>query len=85
MANHEARNFVVYSTPLCSPCDGLKTYLTNNSVKFSTKDLMMDEDAAELIESKGIRSTPVLQIDDAFYFGADLQKERLDKILNLQN
>jgi glutaredoxin-like protein NrdH len=73
---------VVYSTPLCSPCDGLKNYLTSINVSFSTKDLMMDEEAAEMIENKGIRSTPVLQIDDDFYFGADLQKERLEKILN---
>jgi len=84
MANATPDNIVVYSTPLCSPCDGLKNYLKSNSVKFSTKDLMMDEEAAEFIEDKGIRSTPVLQVGDDLYFGADLSKDRLDEILSIQ-
>jgi len=84
MASTEADNIIVYSTPLCSPCDGLKDYLKSNGVRFSTKDLMMDEEAAEFIEDKGIRSTPVLQVGDNLYFGADLSKDRLDEILSFQ-
>ena len=74
---------IVYSTPFCAPCDGLKQYLKTNGVAFIAKDLMMDEDAAEYIESKNIRSTPVLQIDDQLYCGKDLSPERLEQLLAL--
>jgi glutaredoxin len=74
---------IVYSTPLCAPCEALKRFLRANAVAFVAKDLMMDEDAAEYIESKNIRSTPVLQIDDQLYCGKDLSPERLEQLLAL--
>ena len=40
-------NVIVYSTPLCVPCDQLKSYLRERGVDFTAKDLMMDEDAAK--------------------------------------
>lgn len=83
MSAQDSRRFTVYTTALCAPCDGLKNYLSANGVKFTTKDLMMDEEAADFIEGKGIRSSPVLQIDDDLYYGSDLNKDKLDKILAL--
>ncbi|MBC7078062.1 MAG: glutaredoxin family protein [Synergistales bacterium] len=73
----------VYSTAFCAPCDGLKNYLKSNDIDFVTRDMMMEEDAAELIEDKGIRSSPVLQIDDVFYHGTDLNRDKLDVLLGL--
>lgn len=83
MSAQDSRRFTVYTTALCAPCDGLKNYLSANSIMFTTKDLMMDEAAADFIEGKGIRSSPVLQIDDDLYYGSDLNKDKLDKILAL--
>lgn len=77
------RKVIVYSTPLCGPCEALKRFLRSHEVAFVAKDLMMDEDAAEYIESKNIRSTPVLQIDDQLYCGKDLSPERLEQLLAL--
>lgn len=74
---------IVYSTPLCSPCDGLKRYLQANGVSFVSKDLMMDEEAAEHVESLGIRSSPVLEVDGKAYAGADLEPDSLARILGL--
>ncbi len=76
-------NVTVYSTAFCAPCDGLKNYLKSNNIKFATRDMMMEAEAAELIENMGIRSSPVLQVDDAFYYGADLNKDKLDVLLGL--
>lgn len=68
---------IVYSTPLCAPCERLKQYLRSHNIAFVAKDLMMDEDAAEKIEDLGIRASPVLEVDGAFYAGAQLTPELL--------
>ncbi len=76
---------IVYSTPFCAPCDALKQYLKTNGVAFTAKDLMMDEEAADHIESLGIRSSPVLEVDGHAYAGAQLSHESLCGILGLEN
>lgn len=83
MTAESTRKVIVYSTPLCAPCEALKRFLRSHDVAFVAKDLMMDEDAAEYIESKNIRSTPVLQIDEQLYYGSDLSAERLEQLFAL--
>lgn len=78
----ETRNVIVYSSPLCAPCERLKEYLRSRGVEFSVVDVMMDEGAAELLESKNIRSTPVLSVDGELLVG--FQREMVDKLLGLQ-
>lgn len=70
---------VVYSTALCIPCEHLKRHLRDREVAFTVKDPMMDEDAAEFLESNGIRSTPVLTVGDEVIVGFD--PERVDEVL----
>ena len=72
---------VVYSTPLCAPCERLKQYLRAKGIAFEARDLMMDEEAAEKIDGLGIRSSPVLEVDGRFYAGAQLTPERLTDVL----
>ena len=72
---------IVYSTPLCAPCERLKRYLTSRGVTFTVKDLMMDEAAAELMESRNIRTSPALQVGDEILSGKDLKPERIDQLL----
>jgi len=78
-----SREFIVYSTPLCAPCDALKRILTAEGLTFESKDLMVDEAAAKLIASKGIRSSPALGIDGEIYAGDDLRLDRLVELLDL--
>ncbi len=73
----------VYSTPLCQPCEQLKAYLRDRGVEFTAKDLMMDEDAADFIEDQNIRTSPVLQVGDKLFHGADLERENIDAALGL--
>lgn len=72
---------IVYSTPLCVPCEQLKGYLRAKGVSFTVKDLLMDEEAAELMDSLNIRSAPALGIDGRVYAGADLDPGRIDILL----
>ena len=76
-------NGIVYSTPLCVPCDQLKSYLRERGVDFTAKDLMMDEDAAEFIDSKNIRTSPILQIDEKLLHGQELEQSNIDALLDL--
>ena len=72
---------IVYSTPLCAPCEQLKEYLRAKGVDFTVKDLMIDEEAAELMESRNIRSSPALQVGEEILAGADLKPETIDALL----
>ena len=77
-------DITVYSTPLCAPCEQLKTYLRAHDVEFTAKDLMMDEDAAEFIDDHNIRTSPVLQVGDELLHGADLNPQKIDALLGLE-
>ena len=79
------RPVIVYSTPLCAPCEQLKRYLAAHDVSFVTKDLMMDEDAAEFVEGRGIRTSPVLQVGKTLLHGNDLQPSNIDALLGLDH
>jgi glutaredoxin-like protein NrdH len=75
------REIVVYSTPLCAPCEALKSYLRAKGVRFVTRDLLVDEEAATLLEKRNIFTAPALGIDGEIYAGRDLERERLDVLL----
>lgn len=68
------REVVVYSTPLCAPCERLKAYLRAKGVAFTVRDVMVDEEAAMFLESRNICSTPVLAIDDEIIVGFDPER-----------
>ena len=83
MSNGEQPEIIVYSTPFCVPCDALKRFLTEHGVPFTNKDLMMDEEAAELVESRNIRTSPVLGVGDELYAGRALERDNLIDVLGL--
>ena len=72
---------IVYSTPLCAPCEALKRRLAARRVAFTTVDLLMDEEAAERLEEKGLRSAPVLEVAGRLYAAANLSDDQLDRLL----
>ena len=77
------KEVILYSTPFCAPCEQLKKFLREEGVEFKVKDLMMDQEAAELMDEIGVRSTPALGIDGKVLFGPDLSPENLRKELSL--
>ena len=62
----------VFSSPLCGPCERMKAWLAERDYPFTVRDVMMDEDAGELLESRDIRTTPALQVGDTFVVGFDV-------------
>jgi glutaredoxin len=78
-----AKKVVLYTTPMCVPCEQVKAYLTALGVDFEVVDVMMDEEAADLLDSKGIRSAPALAVGDAFAAGAALNTDKIDEMLGI--
>ena len=77
------REVIVYTTLFCVPCEQLKRYLDSQGVPFTTRDLMMDEDAQDKIDDAGIRSTPILEVDGELYTGEALAPEKIRALLDL--
>ena len=73
---------IIYTTPLCAPCDLLKRILVSEGLIFEVEDLMVNEAAAALMEKQGIRTAPVLGIDGQLYSGEDLNPDRLVALLD---
>ena len=78
-----ARDVVVYTTPMCAPCDALKKFLTANGVVFRVRDLMMDEDAQDRLDEARIRSTPALEVDGELFAGDALNPDNVRQLLDL--
>jgi glutaredoxin len=74
------KDVTVYSTPLCAPCEGLKRHLREKGVAFKLIDVMMDEEAGAFLESRGIRTTPVISVDGELVVGFD--RTRIDELLD---
>ncbi|MCP5372149.1 MAG: glutaredoxin family protein [Hyphomicrobiales bacterium] len=83
MDGTEERTVIVYSTPLCAPCEALKRYLKDRGIPFTARDVMVDAEAAERLESLGIFTAPALEVDGQVYAGPALGRDRLDKLLGV--
>ena len=68
----QQRQITVFSSPLCGPCERMKAWLTERDYEFTVRDVMMDEEAGELLESHDIRTTPALLVGDRFVVGFDV-------------
>jgi len=79
----DTRDVTVYTTPFCVPCDQLKRFLESHGIAFTSRDLMMDEEAQDKIDDAGIRSTPILEVDGELYSGQALAPEKVKELLNI--
>lgn len=77
------REVVVYTSPMCAPCEALKKYLTEHGVQFRVRDLLMDEDAQDRLDEARIRSTPALEVDGKLYAGEALNPGAVKELLGL--
>jgi glutaredoxin len=74
---------VLYTTPMCGPCEQVKHYLQALGVEFTVIDVMMDEAAADLLASKGIRAAPALGVGEEIIAGPALDPAGIDGLLGL--
>jgi glutaredoxin-like YruB-family protein len=74
----------VYSSPLCSWCNTLKSYLRKNRIRFTDIDISRDKRAAdELVKRSGQMSTPQTDINGEIIVGFD--KNKINKLLEIKN
>ena len=65
----------VFSTPTCSFCIVLKTFLKDHNIEFEEINVAEDKEGAkEMIEKSGQMGVPVLDIDGEIVVGFDKKK-----------
>lgn len=73
---------VIFTTPTCSWCRKLKSYLVQNKVKFREVDVSRDQAAAkDIVRRTGQMGVPVTLIDNRPIVGFD--KAQIDRLLGL--
>ena len=72
----------IYSTPTCSWCTKVKTYLKSKNVDFIDVNVADDiNERKEMLELSGQSGVPVINIDGKIIVGFD--KAAIDSTLNL--
>jgi len=78
-----AKRVTVYSTPTCSWCNTLKTYLKQHNVKFNDVDVSRDPKAADaLVKRSGQTGVPQTDINGELIVGFD--RERINRLLGIR-
>lgn len=76
------KRVTVYSTPTCSWCNTLKSWLKKNNINFNDVDISRDEKAAEaLVRRSGQQGVPQTDINGEIVVG--FNQARLKELLNL--
>lgn len=85
-AEKEGRNIksvTVYSTPTCSWCNTLKSYLRKNQIRFTDIDVSRNEEAArEMTNRSGQQGVPQTLINGEIIVGFD--KSRINRLLEIK-
>ena len=77
------KRVTVYSTPSCSWCNTLKTYLKKNNIRFTDIDVSKDQKAAEaMVNRSGQQGVPQTDINGEIIIGFD--KTRINTLLGIQ-
>jgi glutaredoxin-like YruB-family protein len=77
------KSVTVYSTPTCSWCTTLKTYLRKNRIPYSEVDVSKDQNAAEeMVRRSGQQGVPQTDIDGEMIVG--FNKTRINELLGIQ-
>jgi len=72
----------IYSTPACSYCVTLKTFLKEHNIEFEDIDVSADAKALdEMVKKSGQMGVPVTDIDGEIVVGFD--KNKISRLLNI--
>ena len=80
---HGQRDIVVYTSPMCAPCEQLKRYLTSLGVRYRVRDLLMDEDAQDRLEALYHVQTPKFQLHGEIHAGDALTPEKVRALVGV--
>lgn len=74
------KKVVVFSTPTCSWCRKLKSYLKENKIRFVDVDVSKDPKAVQdMIKRSGKHGVPQIWINNKPVIG--FEKEKIDRLL----
>lgn len=77
------KSVTVYSTPTCSWCNTLKSYLRKNGIRFRDIDISRDPNKAEeLVRRSGQQGVPQTEINGQIVVGFD--KTRINELLEIE-
>jgi len=78
------KKVIVFSTPTCSWCHKVKSYLKENRIRFTNVDVSRDEKAArDMVRKTGQQGVPQMWINNVPVVGFD--KNKIDRLLNIKN
>ncbi len=76
------KRVTVYSTPTCSWCNTLKSYLKSNHIQFTDIDVSKNQQAAEqMVRRSGQQGVPQTDIEGQLIVGFD--KQRINSLLGI--
>ena len=65
MVKNRQKRVIVFSTPTCSWCRRLKSYLRENNIRFKDIDVSRDQNAArDIVRMTGQQGVPVILINN---------------------
>ncbi len=81
-AGKTVKTVTVYSTPTCSWCGTLKSYLNKNKIRYSEIDVSKDDSAAqEMVRRSGQQGVPQTLIGGEMVIGFD--KTKINRLLEI--
>ncbi len=79
----KAKRVIVYTTPTCSWCTTLKTYLNENNIRYTEVNIAADSaKAEEMVRRSGQQGVPQTDIEGNMIVGFD--KNRINELLELR-
>ncbi|MCP6720292.1 MAG: glutaredoxin family protein [Patescibacteria group bacterium] len=76
-------SITVYTTPTCVYCKMIKSFLKDQNIDYSEKDVASDDKAREeMIQKSGQLGVPVVDVDGKIIVGFD--KKKLSELLDLK-
>ncbi len=82
-AGKVAKQVTVYTTPTCSWCTTLKSYLNKSKIRYSEIDVSRDESAAqEMVRKSGQQGVPQTLIGGEMVIGFD--KTKINRLLDIE-
>ncbi len=82
-AGKPAKQVTVYTTPSCSWCGTLKSYLNKNKIRYSEIDVSRDDSAAqEMVRRSGQQGVPQTLISGEMVVGFD--KTKINRLLDIE-
>jgi glutaredoxin-like YruB-family protein len=82
MADKPQKSVTVYTTPTCTWCNTIKTYLRKNGIAFREVDVSKDQSAAEaMVRRSGQQGVPQTDIEGTMIVGFD--KGRINELLGI--